>query len=146
MAYPFPEYTVNKAEKLQCPMPHQVDGIQTYLQCQATVSQCQLAAAARAHRRGNPHDVQFAEYFNSFANQDRGVQTHDNAGNGTFQYWGGCKLLAHPRSKETLWPAAKEALKDQVYRFQAGQPSSFAGDHQSASVQCSIQDGRINCL
>lgn len=134
MAYPFPDREIEKVENRLVMLPHDVDGIQSYAECENAMSNAAYFAAGRAKFRNNPNDLKYAEFFNKFAHQDRSVQTFSPDGSQRITYYGGCKLLLTPNTRQYMWRVAKEHLRQELLRFHTNQ--AISNKANDAQVHC----------
>ncbi len=141
--YPFPDREIEKVENRFAPLPHDVDYIDSYAQCQNAMTNAQYTAAGRSQLRNDPRSLQYAEWFGAFGHQDRSIRRTDQDGNQQIQYWGGCKLLLTPETRRTMWPVAREELRETLTKFHSNQnmgnstgPMVSCDARRSGSVQC----------
>jgi len=146
--YPFPEYTIEKVDNIQCLLPSKVEQIKDYPTCMTIMSQCKRSAIMRAHQRNDPHYFQYANWFDSFANEDKSVRTLDQDGDGDMHLWGGCKilLLTDPNNRNILWSNARESLRDQLLRYHTNQKSRFGGETPAPTVACHLRHNKAQCF
>lgn len=142
MAYPFPTYTINRVDDNICPMPDQVDEIRDYQTCMVQMKQCQNSATSRAKLRNNPSYLQYANWFDKFAEQQKSVRTLDGDGDGSFEFYGGCKLLLmnNIQARDKLWNPAKDILKEQLSIYHNN--SNFKN---IPNVVCQIKSNNATC-
>lgn len=136
--YPFPDREIEKVNNRFVMLPHGVNNISSYAQCENVMSDAAYFAAGRAQLTNNPRDLQYAEWFTQFGHSDRSVIKTQANGNEELQYWGGCKLLLTPESRRTMWPAARDELQQKLMRFHTSQ---YIGDTQSPTVACNAKAG-----
>jgi len=142
---PFPDYVKEKSPMYQCPLPNNVDQIQTSLQCNAAMSQCQLAAAQKAMIRNDPSYHQYGNWFGRFNHQQQSKTETNHLGQQNISLWAGCHLLDTHQGRRHLWPVAKESLKDQLFRFHSNKGSSFATQEQQPIVNCRSEGANFTC-
>lgn len=136
--YPFPSRRIENVENKFAPLPHDVDYINNYSQCINLMSDAQYAAISRAQLRNDPRYLQYVGFFNAFENSDRSVRRTDQDGNEHIEYWGGCKLLLSPETTRTMWPTAKEHLRETLTRYHSNQPLD---NNQVPMTQCNVNNG-----
>ena len=140
--YPFPDREIEKINNRFVMLPHNVDYIQSYADCENAMSDSAYFAAGRAQLRNNPRDLQFAEFFGHFGHGDRSIRRTQANGDEQIQYFGGCKLLLKPETRRTLWPSAKEELRETLMRFHTGQN---IGDYQDPTSCLAKTGGNVSC-
>ena len=146
--FPFPTYTIEKVDKVQCPLPSKVEQIRDYPTCMVMMKQSKRSAEVRAEQRNDPHYLQYANWFDSFANQDRAVTTLDQDGDGEMAFYGGCKILLmkDAESRNRLWSSATESLRDQLLRYHTNQKSRFGGQNPEPTVACHFRNNKAQCF
>eukprot|EP00696_Hemimastix_kukwesjijk_P001464 gnl/Hemi2/11835_TR4059_c0_g1_i1.p1 gnl/Hemi2/11835_TR4059_c0_g1~~gnl/Hemi2/11835_TR4059_c0_g1_i1.p1 ORF type:complete len:147 (+),score=26.11 gnl/Hemi2/11835_TR4059_c0_g1_i1:76-516(+) len=135
MTQPFLVYDTPTTRPLAM-LPAMVDTIRTADQCQVLVNEAATAAAIRATALNYPRGFQFAQSLGVFANDSTANITHFSDGTVTMDYNGGCKLLTGADTREFLWPAAREKLREELRRYQTGTEQSNMGGLQSPILQC----------
>jgi len=136
--YPFPDREIEKVENRFVPLPHSVDYITSYSQCENAMSDAAYFAAGKSQLQRDPRYLQYAQWFGQFGHQDRSIRRTQANGDEQLQYWGGCKLLLKPETRKTMWPAAKEELREKLMQFHTGQN---IGDYQAPTVACDAKTG-----
>ncbi len=142
---PFREFTIQKVEKTQCPLPSKVSSIKDYDTCMVMMDQCKRSAAVRSEQRNDPRYLQYANWFDSFAQQDKSVRTLDQDGDVDMDFYGGCKifLMKDADSRDKLWSSASNTLQDQLLRYHTNR---FGGQNPEPTVECRIQNNKAQCF
>lgn len=145
---PFREFTIEKVEKTQCLLPSKVPEIKDYDTCMVMMDQCKRSAAMKAQQRHDPRYVQYVNWFDSFAEQDKSVRTMDQNGNGEMEFFGGCKifLMKDEKSRNEMWSSASDTLQDQLLRYHTNQNSKFGGQNPDPTVVCGFKNNKAQCL
>jgi len=155
MAYPYPTIRENRQYVDMCILPHKVQDIQTYSQCETAMRACERQAAKRYQRTGDATQAHFATLFNKAAHDDRLVKIHAGAPGGStgmaavnnangFQYHGACKLLLSHRAKNTLWPSAAAHLAQNLDSYHNGGAPTARADMPTLSCHPGA-NGRMVC-
>lgn len=146
--FPFPEYTIEKIDKVHVPLPSKVDQIKDYPTCMVMMKQAQRGAAVRAEQRNDPRYLQYANWFESFAQQDRSVRTLNENGDGEMAFFGGCKILLmeNANNRNQMWSSAQEKLRDQLLRYHTNQNSRFGGQTPAPTVACHFRKNKAQCF
>lgn len=144
---PFREFTIQKVDNVRCPLPSKVNEIRDYDTCMVLMDQSTRAATTKAVQRNDPRYMQYAKWFHSFAEQDKSVRTLDQCGDGTMDFYGGCKILLMKdcESRNKLWSSASNALEEQLLRFHTNQNSRFGGQNPDPTVQCTFNNNKSQC-
>ena len=133
MAYPFPDYEIQKVNNRFVPLPHSVDYLSSYAQCENAMADAAYQAAGKGQLQNDPRFLQYAEWFGQFGHGDRSVRRTQANGDEQLEYWGGCRLLLTPETRKSMWPAAREDLREKLMGFHTSQN---IGDFQNPTVSC----------
>ncbi len=146
--YPFAEYTIEKIDKVHVPLPSKVEQIKDYPTCMVMMKQAQRGATVRAEQRNDPRYLQYANWFDSFAQQDRSVRTLNQNGDGEMEFFGGCKILLmkDANNRNQMWSSAQESLRDQLLRYHTNKNSRFGGQNPSPTVECHFRKNKAQCF
>lgn len=116
MAYPFPSFPYPRATP-QVIRPSEVDALESTAQCQALLNNSRDSAMLQAAAYNSPRYYDFAQSFDIYSNGDKAVIQNYANGETSLTYQGACDLLSTPETRETLWPFAREAIKQEIRRY-----------------------------
>ena len=141
---PFREFTLEKVNTSQCMLPSKVSTIQDYDTCMVMMDQCKQNASLKAEQRNDPRYLQYAQWFDGFAEQDKSIRTLNQQGDGDLEFFGGCKILLmkNEQNRNKLWSSASNSLYKQLERYHNNQP--FTG--QEPTVKCASRNNKFYCL
>jgi len=158
MSQPFPTYRTNRnSAATQCPLPNRIDSVNDYYSARYAASQCARAAEERARATNDPQWLQYTQFFDCFANEDRvraiympaatdaaALQIGSPGGNAYAEYHGGAKLLLQASADSPQWLAARQALREQVTRYHLGLPAMQPNPLQP-TIKC-VRDPLRQCV
>jgi hypothetical protein len=138
----------NASYKPQAPLPTEVFGITSTVECKALLGDARDAALQRARDLNDPRSYAFGEAFHVFAIGDKATTRTYSNGNIDLQYLGGCNLLSREDTRLNLWPSSRDKIFKELKMYHDG----IGTDRQlsqigveNATLNCNFSDGKWQC-
>jgi hypothetical protein len=159
MSIPYPHYRGPNSMAPTCALPNRIDSIEDFHIARYTASQCARAAEQRARETNDPQWLQYTQWFDCFANEDRAravymprsntAAVNDGSvvspgGKAFLDYSGGARILLNASETSSQWLTARQALREQVTRYHLGMPAMQQNPAQP-TIQC-VRDPAKQCI